>query len=225
MIEDPHLLKQAVLQKGLFDEGFYEANYGERIPPDEPAIDHFVRIGRQLGFAPCAAFDPVLDRVLHASRSPAEWPDRAEAERPKPAAAELFPALDFQVVFWAGKQADELKANVGEIIANPIRAVTFPTPFGVYKFRNPPSAEIFRTIELGRPFAFARIPHGFWDCCSAVDRVSAGLAADPRARALGESERRMLAVRLLASRSPNNGNFAGDFLDTILDDLGHHPRD
>ena len=225
MIQDPHALKQAVLQKGLFDEAFYEANYGETIPPGEPAIDHFVRVGHERGSAPCAAFDPVLHRVLHGEMSPAEWPDRAQAERFTPVAAHLFPALDFQIYFWAGRQADELKANMGEMLANPTRPVKLPTGYGVYKFRNPPSEEVFRWIRKGVPFSFVRIPHGFWDCCNAVDRVSRGLAADARAQGLNDAQRRALAIRLFASRQPENGNFGGDYIDTVLDDLSHHPRD
>lgn len=225
MIQDPQLLKTAVLQKGLFDEVFYEANYGEAIPPGEPAIDHFVRVGHERGFAPCAAFDPVLHQLLHGPTPCSQWPDRAEAERFKPVAAELFPALNFGVYSFAGKPAAELKANLSEMLANPTRPVKLPTPFGVYKFRNPPSEEVLKWVRKGRPFSFVRIPHGFWDCCNAVDRVSLGLEADPRAQAVSPAQRRALAIRLLGSRAPDNGNFGGDYLDTVLDDLRHHPRE
>lgn len=225
MTEDPEQLKQAVLRKGLFDEAFYEANYGETIPPGEPGVDHFARVGHERGFAPSAAFDPVLHEVLHGPTPPSAWPDRTEAEAFRPVAAELFPALDFQVYFWAGKQADDLKANLGQLLANPTRSVELPTARGVYKFRNPASEDVFRSIRKGRPFAFVRIPHGFWDSCNVVDRVSRDLAADPRARRLSDARRRALAIRLLGGRERQSGNFGGDYLDTVLDDLAHHPRD
>ena len=218
-------LRKAVLRKELLDEAFYLANYGERIPPDEPAIDHFVRIGRRLGFAPCAAFDPVLHEVLHGPTSPSDWPDRIQTEGWKPNVAELFPELDFQIYHWRSKSADDLKDNVGQIVDNPTRSVRFPTPYGIYKFRNPASEVVFDAIRAGKPFSFVRIPHGFWDCCNAVDRVTTDLADDPRAQALSEQQRRSLAIRLLGSLSPENGNFGGDYLDTILDDLRQHPRD
>ena len=225
MIEDPQLLKQALLQKGLFDEAFYEANYGEAVPPGETLIDHFVRVGHELGYAPCAQFDPVLHRLLHGPTSPSAWPDRAQAESARRPAPELFPAVNFQIYFWAGKSGEELKANIGEILDNPTRPVKLPTPSGVYRFRNPPSAPIFKAVSMGRPISIIRLPHGFWDCLSAVDRVSDGLAADPRAQQLSDPQRRALATRLLSSVLPGNGNFAGDFLDTALEDLRGHPRD
>ncbi len=225
MIEDPQLLKQALLQKGLFDEAFYEANYGEAVPPGELLIDHFIRVGHELGYAPCAEFDPVLHRVLHGPTSPSAWPERVQAESARRPAPELFPAVNFQIYYWAGKSGEELKANIGEILDHPTRPVKLPTPSGVYRFRNPPSAPIFKAVSMGRPISIIRLTHGFWDCLSAVDRVSDGLAADPRAQQLSEPQRRALATRLLSSVLPGNGNFAGDFLATALDDLRGHPRD
>ncbi len=225
MIEDPQLLKQALLQKGLFDEAYYEANYGETIPPGEPLIEHFVRVGHELGYAPCAAFDPVLHRVRHGLKPPSAWPERAHAERRKRGPQDHFPQVNFQVYFWSSQSDEDLKGNIGEFFANPTRPGKLPTPIGVYGFRNPPSAAVFKAIQKGRPFSVVRLPHGFWDCLNAVDRVSSQLKDDARARPLSEDQRRALATRLLAALNPQNGNFGGDFLQTALTDLQAHPRD
>ncbi len=225
MIVDRRALREAVLGKGLMDDAFYVANYGERIPPGEPAIDHYVRVGHDQGYAPCAAFDPVLHEVMHGPTPPSEWPDRAQAEAAPPPVAEIFPNLDLKVAFFSSRPGRELTENIREMIDNPTRAVELPTDVGVYNFHNPASSDLFATIEAGRPFSFVRIPHGFWDCSSALDRLTGELENDPRTRSLSDAHRRALAIRLLAVGSPDNGNFAGDYIDTILDDLRHHPRD
>lgn len=225
MTTDPGALRAAVLSKGLMNDAYYMALYGERVPPGEPPIDHYVRVGHDLGYAPCGAFDPVLHEMLHGPTPPSDWPALAEAEQAARPAFEHFPDLNLQVYYFHGKPLEELKANVGEFLANPTRPVKLPTPYGVYKFRNPASSEIFKWIREGRPFALARLPHGLWDCSTAVDRVCEDLRADPRARTLSDAQRRALSVRILASRMPRHGNFAGDYLDTIMDDLRDHPRE
>ncbi len=48
---------------------------------------------------------------------------------------------------------------------------------------------------------------------------------DPRTQALPEAQRRALAIRILGGQMPGNGNFAGDYIDTVLDDIRSHPRD
>ncbi len=222
---DAAQLREALVSKGLMDEAYYRANHGERIPPGESAVDHFVRVGHEAGHAPCEAFDPVLFRVLHGPAPPSAWPDRAEAEGDGRPAADFFPQLNFGVYLWRGKSNEDVKANLGEILDNPTRSVKLPTPFGVYKFRNPPSETVFKAIKAGRPISLVRMSHGFWDCCRAVDRIAGVLAADPRTHALSDSQRRALTVRMLATRTHATGNFAGDYLDTILDDLRDNPRD
>lgn len=226
MTADPGALRDAVLSKGLLDEAFYLANYGERIPPGEPAIDHYVRVGYAAGHLPCEAFDPVLHELRHGPAPPSDWPDRAEAEKGGPSYAELFPGFDMTIPHFEVPPGEDLRAGIPEILANPTRPVKLPTPIGTYKFRNPASSDVFAAIEAGRPFSFVRIPHGFWDCCSAVDRAAGDLAVDPRTRALPLVRRRALAKRMLASHVRfHRGNMAGDYLEILLDDLRSHPRD
>jgi hypothetical protein len=92
----------------------------------------------------------------------------------------------------------------------------------VYTLRVPDHVELFERLRDGRPFAYARLPHGFWDTLWMLHVAEQAVGDDERTRALSAPERHALAERLCASVRKGKGNFAAGYIDEVLADIPAH---
>ncbi|MGB7259104.1 MAG: hypothetical protein WBD48_13595, partial [Pseudolabrys sp.] len=80
-----------------------------------------------------------------------------------------------------------------------------------YRIEVPPPNFFFDRLKNDEPFAFARLPHGFWDAWSMRDRI----AAEPQLAPLTPPERRALACRIGRLAKPFHGGFVEGFDEEI----------
>lgn len=209
-----------IAASGLFDPTFYRATYG--VASDQDALSHFLTSGLAKGHLPSANFDPVLYRLAVADCGQANpllhYLDH-KAHVAIPRLEEVFPDL-----------IEKFKRKVPEIARAPapkpeklqrhlanLDKVALERSMGVeidganYCVLVPTPEFFFNLLRRNQPFAFARLPHGFWDSLSVHERI----AAEPLLVPLTLAERRALASRIGRAAQPHHGNFVEGFFDEI----------
>jgi hypothetical protein len=76
-----------------------------------------------------------------------------------------------------------------------------------YRIESPSPNFFFDRLRNDRPFAFARLPHGFWDALVMRDQI----AAEPQLASVPLAERRLLACRIGRLAKPFHGGFVEGF--------------
>ena len=84
-----------------------------------------------------------------------------------------------------------------------------------YRLVTPPPSFFLDRIARNEPFAFARLPHGFWDSLVAVDKMNERVQAALGPKVTREHAR-LLAIRLLKELKPGNGLYEEHVLDESL---------
>ena len=205
--------EELIRASGLFDPEHYCRIYGHWITGDP--LRHFLEAGLALGYLPSPDFDPVLYRVLvpecgdanpllHCLASGARF-------RPPPL-RRLFPI----------SPTGPSKAHVKLEYVAAARELPFSVEGTRYVLKIPEPAAFLDRLRADRPFACARLPHGFWDAVWRRDVMEAAIAADERASKLCPAQRRALALRLCASIRAGHGAFAPSFIDEVLADIPVH---
>ena len=212
---------------GLFNPDFYREIYGHWLAENEDPLDHFLAVGLEQGYLPSADFDPVLYKVLvpecgnenpllHSHTSGVPFRPRRLRD--------LFPDIAAAVSF-KGNVREDADVERNRAYARDA-AATKDIPLIVdgnrYLLRVPEPETFIERLRADRPFAYARLPHGFWDALWMFDVTEAGLAADARARTLSPAQRRALAIRLCASLRSIHGGFAPSFIDEVIADIPLH---
>lgn len=107
-----------------------------------------------------------------------------------------------------------------------VRKMPFVAEGKKYALRVPEPEMLLGRLREDRPYAYARLPHGFWDCLWQLDTARAAIAADPGTRDAPREQRDALAARLCAKRYPATAAaFAPHFLDEVLADIPVHARE
>jgi hypothetical protein len=86
----------------------------------------------------------------------------------------------------------------------------------------PEPDDLLDRLRSDRPFAYARLPHGFWESVWMLEVAEKGITSEPRSRGLSPQERRALAERFCASVRWRKGTFAPLFIDESLADVAAH---
>jgi hypothetical protein len=212
-------VRTRIAASGLFDPAFYAETYGDAVSGDPLA--HFLSVGLPRGYRPSAGFDPALYRLTVAGCGPSNpllhhleyrkgravpQPEQVFARlirkhrRPRPPPGRATP-----------ERVRRYRANV----ENARGETEFVLPAGNERYRVlVPSMEFF-TARLAReqPFAFARLPHGYWD--GRILRRQ--IAADPRLARLPEPERLALAGRIAGLARPEKASFAEAVFEEVVD--------
>lgn len=212
---------------GLFDPLFYQKTYpGELAGWDDP-LEHFLAVGLPRGYLPSADFDPVLYRILVPECGDANpllhYLDAGLPFQP-PAVREVFAQVAAQLPRFDRTRDLELERNRAYArSAMQIREMPFAAGGRKYALRVPEAEVLLGRLREDRPFAFARLPHGFWDSLWQLDEAKSKVAADPRGRRLPPAQREALAMRLCTQRYPRAAAaFAGQFLQEVLADIPVH---
>lgn len=83
-----------------------------------------------------------------------------------------------------------------------------------------PSADFFLDrLRSDSPFAFARLPHGFWEALLTLGQIEAELKDYPNAQQLTGVESRALAIRIGMALLPHHGAYIETFLNEVLEDI------
>lgn len=218
---DPAEVARRVLDSGLFDPGFYSATYGLDLVGDA-LLRHFLELGMHRGYLPSATFDPVLYRVLvpACGRSNPLLHFRARGgDGSLPSLTEAFPEL---IAKYARKQREpganrqpapdrvqRYMDNIAEVAAQ--REIRISVPGADYSIQVPRLEYFLDRLNREQVFAFARLPHGYWDALVTRRAIS----EDARLKSLPEAQRLALAGRIAAAALPHHGGFAEGLFDEL----------
>jgi hypothetical protein len=208
-----------IAASGLFDPAFYVETYGDNVHGD--ALTHFLSTGLSRGYLPSAGFDPALYRLtvpgcgasnplLHylayrkgrAVKQPGQVFPRLIRKHRKPRLPSGSPTSE---------RIDRYRANVEKARSE----AEFFLPAGGERYRvTVPPLEFFTArLERELPFAFARLPHGYWD--GRILRRQ--IAAHPQLAGLPEPEQLALAGRIAGLARPEKASFAEAMFEEVLD--------
>ena len=218
--------RELIRASGLFDPEFYRKSYADALDGWGDPLDHFLEVGLEKGYLPSAAFDPVLYRltvpecgdanpVLHRIASTKNFA--------APPLTEVFPQTATKLPHIKGSPDLQLKRNRAYAkSAADARELPLVAEGRTYTLRVPAPGTLLDRFRADRPFAYARLPHGFWDSVWQRGMAEDALAADERTRGLPVEQRRALAGRLCDTRYPHTGAFAPLFMDEVLADVPAH---
>jgi hypothetical protein len=219
-------LHDAIRRSGIFDAKFYAETYGHLFADGQDPLDYFVSVGLRQDHLPCAAFDPVLYRVLVPACGDTppllHFMAGNAAYRP-PTLDDVFPA--------AASGIPKVKASPDLNVARnrayaphamDIREMAFEAQGQRYVLKVPPPEALLGRIASERPFAYARLPHGYWDCLWQREIALDTLARDERTHGLTADQRTALATQLCDARYPASGGFTPMFLDEVLAEIPVH---
>ena len=222
---------------GWLDAAFYLRHYHHALLRDgyDDPLKHFLEVGVERGYLPSPDFDPVVYRlrrpecgrenpVFHAMRHGplprleggllALFPDVEELRsRIKVTSTDPIDLAD-------PEEQSRNMAHVREIAQG--RPIPFSVGDKAYELRVPDSEEMLRRMDHGRPFAYVRLPHGFWDSVYQVEMVRGHLGLQPVCDPLSLAEKYALAVRLCGLLMPWNSNFIESFQEEVLLDAAAH---
>jgi hypothetical protein len=223
-------LRERVAGSTLFDSSFYSSTYLGNIPGVDP-LDHFLSEGLTRGYLPSPHFDPVLYRLTVPgcgdSNPLLHWLEYGNG-RPAKGVTEVFP--DLIAKFAKKPRAEQGSALQKEKVERYIknrgriadqREVSFQVGGEDYKVLVPPMSFFIERFQSERPFAFARLPHGFWDGLAARQAI----AADSRLSRLSVEDRLRLADRIAGAALPHHGVFTEGFMDEMVGAIARHKRE
>jgi hypothetical protein len=218
--------RKRLIAEGLFDPEFYRKQYARELPREADALEHFMAVGLPSGYLPSASFDPVLYRMLVPECGAANpLLHSLESRTPfrPPPLRDVFPQVTFLPPRGRapaprpperpeGGKRKRTYSSETEESAGYLYTVDGHT----YTLRRPDHQELLGRLRENRPYAYARLPHGFWDTLWMLDVAEQAVSADERARGLSAAERHAIAERLSASVRRGKGNFAARYIDEVL---------
>jgi hypothetical protein len=224
MTDSAHL--ERIRASALFDARYYRKIHGHLIPGGRDPLAHFLEVGLDRGYLPSEGFDPALYRalvpgcrdanpLLHSldSAIPFQPPPLAEVFRVAAARISLkIPAVS--------QDLELLRHSIHDLVK--ARAIPITVGERRYSVRVPEPGTFAERLESDRPFAYARLPHGFWDALWMRVMAQSEIESDARAAASSPPHRRALATRLCAAVRHSNGAFAPAFMDEVLGDIPLH---
>lgn len=224
-------------QAAWVDAAFYQRHYRHALLRDghDDPQQHFLGIGVERGYLPSAELDPVVYRLLRPEcgrENPLLHGLRhGFPARPEGGLLGLFPGIEELRLRIMRTNTDPVDSNDGEEkarnrahvreIANG-RSIPFQVNERRFELRVPEADALLERMATGRPFAYARLPHGFWDSVYQVEHVRAHLGTLEHCSALTMAERYALAVRLCGLFMPWNSNFIESFQEEVLLDAAAH---
>jgi hypothetical protein len=220
-----------LLTGGLFDEAYYRRCYDQVLPSGGDALGHFLADGWQAGFKPCAAFDPIVYRLLHPHVVDAN-PAIDALERYGPG---TVPAHGVEAIVPSELRLSSTKGTT-QVADDPAfnleraheygqeTAIPFEVDGKAYSLRVPPTDAVLGRIAEDKPFAMARISQGDWDALWAFEHYVRKLAVLPLTRHLPENHLRALAARLCDAWHHAMDVYAEHFLVEFYADLRARTR-
>ena len=212
---------------GLFDTAYYRTTYGHWIPEGEDPLRHFLETGLDRGYLPSADFDPVLYKMLVpecGSDNPLLHCLASGVPFRPPPLRELFPDAAAAMSLKGNPREEPHVGRSHDYAAHAANAGELPfiADGHRYALKIPPPGTFLDRLRIDQPFAYVRLPHGFWDALWMLDVAEACIASDARGRDLVAMQRRALAIRLCGSLHATHGAFAPSFIDEVLADLPVH---
>jgi hypothetical protein len=218
--------RERIRASGLFDEEYYRRTYGHLIAGDGDPLDHFLESGLGQGYLPSAGFDPLLYRVLVPESGAVNPLLHAAASgkpfEPPPLEA-VWPQVAQRIAFTSNlRDPDTERHRAYAKTAADQRDLPFGPDGSGFTLRVPPPDLLLERLRADRPFAYARLPHGFWDAVWMLNEVETALAGDPRAQLLSALERHALAIRFCFVVRRSHGAFVPMFMEEALADIHTH---
>lgn len=225
---DTNSVKERIIASGIFNEDFYRKTYGEHIENAQSPLDHFLDPGLANGFLPSPDFDPALYRLLTPAcgdlNPVVHYLDKGG---PAPTIEEILPNFkSFAKHRNAAKSPrlpEDAELNRKHSVKISQARILPLTVKGVdYQLLIPEPDFFLDRLQSDQPFAFARLPHGFWDALLLKEHIEDVLADDPRAKILSAPERSALAARIGMKLQPHHGAFAERFMDDVCAEISTH---
>lgn len=91
-----------------------------------------------------------------------------------------------------------------------------------YRLLTPDPATFLSRFASNEPFAFIRLPHGFWDSLAALDEAVEQILAMYPGGTVSMTYARILGARLLKEQVPDNGTFEEHMVEEILECIPRH---
>jgi hypothetical protein len=218
--------RELIRASGLFDPEYYRKTYADALDSGADPLDHFLEVGLERGYQPSAAFDPVLYRLTVpecGDANPVLHRIASSKNFSAPPLSEMFPQVTGKLPHIKGSPDLQLKRNRAYARgAADTRELPLVAEGRTYTLRVPEPQALLDRFHADRPFAYARLPHGFWDSLWQVETAEESLSRDPRARGLPAEQRAALATRLCDARYAFSGAFAPLFLDEVRASIPMH---
>jgi hypothetical protein len=216
----------------LFDRAYYLASYKEFIGVGEEPLEHYLAVGQHRGYKPSAQFDPLVYLIHH----------------PEAKTSPLLHYLQHRSLNGAGEDNASVAAALPDVERPSFEPYGIPTTdlldrdlqasldhsqrFGESQTINftvddleyslvSQSAEVFfAKIRNDEPFAYPRLPHGFWDCLMELRKVRDRVAGATPKALFSDEQLDRLAERLCDELLPGSGVYAENFLSEMLSGIG-----
>ena len=218
--------RERIRASGLFDAEYYRKIYGHLIADGRDPLEHFLEIGLRQGYLPSAGFDSVLYRVLvpGCGDSNPLLHNMVSGVPFQPASlTTVFPEAAAGILYKGNSNDPDIarhRTYAGEMAA--ARRIPFNAGDKSYALTIPEPGMLLDRLRMDRPFAFVRLPHGFWDALWMLDVAESEIASDARGRMLPDAERKALAIRLCSAVRSTHGAFVPLFMEETLADIRAH---
>jgi len=220
----PARLRDLMQAADLFDEAFYAAAYGPLTSNDRDMLDRFIRVGTERGHLPSSRFDPLVYGYL-VPKSRAVGPLVHYLQFPgdfqPPPLESLFPGCEPHRIHDAAPSPTDPEyvracRTAAASTADP-RSIGFTAAGRERRLEVPDGRLFLEQFRYGKPFAFARLPHGLWDSLLHRDAACAVLETDPDLAFLSAVQKQALATRVAGVFLQGNGVFHGSFIEELED--------
>ncbi|MCB1378165.1 MAG: hypothetical protein KDK89_07345 [Alphaproteobacteria bacterium] len=222
-IEDRQFRRPDVSSEDWFDEAYYVSCYRELIGAGMSPKEHFLKHGLHLGLKPTARFDPLAYRILRPDVQIDELAQRISSGEVSdtPGFKQLFPSVP-RLPYYMPKR--RIPKDDAENIADPAQyGLEYIFQFQVngrdFQLVAPRAQMLLDRLTYDRPFAFARISQGDWDCFHAFfyyrDKLYPLLAQG----GFSEADIDRLALRYCDEVIGHYENFVENFTTELMHDL------
>lgn len=226
-MEQTPALRPLVEAAGLFDRDYYVSCYRELIEDGVDPLDHYLDADRHRDLKPNAWFDPLVYLLRHPDSKPnplLHFLEHRPGHRPDLSVAAGFPGIappDWSILkVEPGLVERDLKDNLAHSARyGDAQTLDFTLDGQDYSLVAPSAEAFFAQLRDDRPFAYPRLPHGFWDCLLELQAIRAKLAEAAPAGLFSATQLDRLACRLCDELMPALGVFAEHFLPEMLDGL------
>lgn len=223
-------IRAQIEQSDLFDRDYYLSCYGEDIGDGGDALGHYLESGQDRGFKPNAEFDPLVYRLrypeatlnplLHYLEHRPVNSDRKVDFSVMSAFPQIGPP-DWTVLnVDPGLAARDLQNDLDHSRRfSDAQTIAFTVDGRQYQLLTPSAETFFARLRDDQPFAYPRLPHGFWDCLLELRTMRARLAEAAPPGLFSAEQLDRLTRRLCDEMMPALGVYAENFLPEILDGI------
>lgn len=223
LTERPTSLRSLVEDSGLFDPTYYAKTYGEEFAGWSDPLEHFLAAGQHRDYKPNAAFDPLVYLVRFPE---AKGPGPVEhylrnrgGSSPDMSARSVFPDIPVPKMGPLAEDIYQRDCLENMSVSSDFRraqATGFEVDGHRFQLLAPAADDVFGRLRDDRPFAFSRLPHGFWDGLLMLRDVREQVVKQAPTGLFSDEQLENLSIRLCDELLPDMGIYGENVLAEIF---------